>query len=87
MAGRAQFNNAEDRLAYKKPNNGSPLKIKKKWELEREDKELSDSAEEEIRNMRTNNFNRNNINVQSRMLPFETDRDETSFKNVSFLGS
>lgn len=70
MAGRAQFNNTEDRLAYKKTNKGSPLKVKKRWDFEREDKQLSDSAEEEIRNMRTNNLNRNINTGQTRVLPF-----------------
>ena len=33
MAGRSQFTNNDDRLAYKKTNKGSPLKVKNKWEF------------------------------------------------------
>lgn len=83
MAGRSQFTNNDDRLAYKKTNKGSPLKVKNKWEFQREDKNLSDSAEDQVKNTRT----KYNV-LQSRLMaPFETDKEETSFRNVSFLGS
>ena len=45
----------EEGLARKKITKGSPLKTAKKWEYENEDKNISESGEEEVPNTRAKN--------------------------------
>lgn len=66
MAGKSHV---EDGLVRKKITKGSPLKTAKKWEYENEDKNISDSGEEEVPNTRVRKTNM--------IAPFETDKEET----------